>query len=270
MVKLSASATKASVGDKVRLRWRSKNADSVVASGDWNGVRSAKGSADIRIIERGKHVFKLTVQNAAGSTTATVKVLAARKAKALELVVTDELTMVGTAVDITADGLARGEEYTVRLDGKAILTGKANKKGDVARSFTVATTTAEGPLPLTITGSNPGRVGSAVLNVIKPKQLDVEVAEPKLNQRSNQTVTVTGLAAGESVTVIYHGKKRTAGNADENGKLTYRFGVGKHVGKQTVDVVGADPSRTGTATFIVLDQVGDSGGGGGQEPPPAL
>jgi hypothetical protein len=30
-----------------------------------------------------------------------------------------------------------------------------------------------------------------------------------------------------------------------------------------VKVIGADPSRVGTATFTVLDQVGGDGGGGG-------
>ena len=64
-VKLVASTTKASVGDKVRLSWHSKRADVVMASGDWAGAQKTKGSATVRIAERGKHVFKLTVQNAA-------------------------------------------------------------------------------------------------------------------------------------------------------------------------------------------------------------
>jgi len=271
-VELAVSTTKTSVGDKVRLSWRSKNADSLMASGDWTGARTAKGKAEIRITERGKHVFKLTVQNSAGSKTATVKVLAARKAKALELVVTDELTMVGTDVEVAADGLAKAEEYTIRLDGKPILTGKANNKGDVARTFTVATTTPEGPLPLTITGSNPGRLGTAVLNVIKPKKLDVKVSDAEANKTSEETLTVTGLAAGESLTVIYKGKELTTGTADADGSFTYKFNVGKKAGKRTVKVIGADPSRVGTATFTVLDQVGGGGGGGGGpvEPPTSL
>ena len=115
-----------------------------MASGDWGGAQKTKGSATVRIAERGKHVFKLTVQNAAGAKTATVKVLASRKAKELELVVTDELTMVGSDVDVTADGLAKGEDYTIRLNGKTIMTGKANKKGDVARTFELAKTTRRG------------------------------------------------------------------------------------------------------------------------------
>ena len=117
MVKLAVSTTKASVGDKVQLRWHSKHADVVMASGDWTGAQKSKGSVTVRMAERGKHVFKLTVKNASGTKTATVKVLAARKAKELELVVTEELTMVGSDVDVSADGLAKGEEYTIRLDG---------------------------------------------------------------------------------------------------------------------------------------------------------
>ena len=70
-VKLAASTTKASVGDKVRLSWHSKRADVVMASGDWAGAQKSKGSATVRIAERGKHVFKLTVQNAGGAKTAT-------------------------------------------------------------------------------------------------------------------------------------------------------------------------------------------------------
>ena len=45
-----------------------------MASGDWGGSHKTKGSETVRISERGKHVFKLTVKNAAGVKTATVKV----------------------------------------------------------------------------------------------------------------------------------------------------------------------------------------------------
>ncbi len=259
-VKLAASAKKASVGDKVRLRWHSKHADVVMASGDWTGAQKSKGSVTVRIAERGKHIFKLTVQNAAGSKTAIVKVLAARKAKTLDLVVTEELTMVGTDVDVTADGLASGEAYVVRLDGKPIMTGKANKKGDVARTFELAKATAEGELPLTITGSNPDRVGAAVLTVIKPKELDVEVDKPEVEKNTEITVTVTGLIADEPLTVMYLGKKLTAATADAAGEFTYTFNVGKEVGERTVKVIGADPTRTGEVTFDVT-RYADNGGG---------
>jgi hypothetical protein len=262
-IKLSASTTKASVGDKVTLKWSSKHAESVTASGDWAGPRPAKGTKKLRVTERGKHVFKLTVANASGSQTAKVVVTASRKAKELELVVTEELVLVGDEVAVSADGLAAAETYTVRLAGKPVLSGKADKKGDVHRSFVLAKTTAEGALALTITGSNPGRVGETVLNVIKPKTFDVKLLADELSKKDTQTITVTGLAAGETVSVMYLGKKLTTGKADATGTFTYDFNVGKEAGERTVKVIGAVPARFGVATFTVLDPNASGGGGGG-------
>ena len=111
-VKLVASTTKASVGDKVTLQLAQQARRRVMASGDWGGAQKAKGSKKVRITERGKHVFKLTVENASGAKTAKVEVMATRKAKELELVVTEELVLVGDEVDVAADGLAKGETYT--------------------------------------------------------------------------------------------------------------------------------------------------------------
>jgi hypothetical protein len=212
----------------------------------------AKGKKWIRINQRGKYTFKLTARNDSGAKTVKAKVVALRKAKEFEIVVTDELTMVGKRVDVSADGLAKGEVYTIRLNGKVLLTGKANKKGDVARNFVLAKTTPEGALPLTITGSNPSRVGTAVLNVIRPKKLDVEVAVPKINKKEEQTVTVTGLAPLEPVTVMYAGEKLTEGKADKSGLFTYDFPVGKESGEKMVRVIGIDPSRNGEVTFTII------------------
>jgi hypothetical protein len=266
-VKLVASTNQASVGDKVKLRWHSKRADSVMASGDWAGSQKSKGSATVRIAERGKHVFKLTVRNAVGTKTATVKVMASRKAKELELVVTEELTMVGSDVDVTADGLAKGEEYTIRLNGKTIMTGKADKHGDVARTFVLAKTTPEGALPLSITGSNPGRVGMAVLNVIAPKTFDVSVDLDELPKKADQTISVTGMGPGEALTVMYAGTKVTTAKADVSGAFTYTFNVGKKAGEKTVKVIGLIPQRSGEATFTVLSPEPTGGQTGRWQPP---
>ncbi len=38
-----------------------------MASGAWGGKQEPKGSTRLAVSDRGKHVFKLTVQNAAGS-----------------------------------------------------------------------------------------------------------------------------------------------------------------------------------------------------------
>jgi len=250
-VKLTVSSTNVEVGDKVRLSWQSKHADTVKASGDWKGKQKAKGSALVRIGDRGKHVFKLTVQNASGADTTKVTVMASRKAKELELVVTEELVTVGDEVAVTAGGLAKGEDFTIRLNGKSIITGTADKRGDVAKTIEITQAMPEGALPLTITGSNPRRLGTAVLNVVKAKSLDVEVEADKVQAKKDQTVTVTGLLPGEEVTLTYAGDELTTGTADEDGLFTYTFNVGKKKGERTVSVVGAIPTRIGKATFTV-------------------
>ncbi len=252
-VKLVASTTKASVGDMIVLRWHSKNADSLRASGDWSGTQKPKGSKTVRINERGTHTFKLTVQNASGHKTATVKVVATRKAKELELLVSDEPVLIGDDVELTADGLAPAEPFTLRLDSKVIMTGTADKKGDVVRTIEVPKGTPEGPVPLTITGSNPGRIGTAVLNVIGPTKLEVSVGAPEVYKRDSQTISVSGLLPGEAVTVTLGGKKLTSGTADATGQFTYTYKVTKPLGKQTVTVTGVIPSRVGKASYTVLD-----------------
>ena len=177
--------------------------------------------------------------------------------------------MVGSQIAVATDGLAAGEPYTLRLNGKAIGTGKADKRGEVNRSFVLPKTTPEGALPLTLTGSNPNRVGTATLNVIKPKTLSVEVAEPELSPKQQQTVTITGLAPGEAVTLMYAGAKLTTGKADASGLFTFDFNVGKKAGEKTVKAIGSDPSRSGEVTFTVRKKDGSSGGGGGggDDPP---
>jgi len=250
-VKLTVSKASVEVGEKVRLSWQSKHADTVKASGDWKGKQKAKGSVLVRIGQRGKHVFKLTVQNARGQETSKVTVMASRKAKELELVVTEEPVTVGDEVAVTADGLAKGEEFRIRVNGKVVVTGTADKRGDVARTIEITKAMPEGALPLTITGSNPRRLGTAVLNVIKAKTLDVEVESAKVEAKTEQTVTVEGLLPGEEVTVRYAGDELTTGVADEDGSFTYTFNVGKTKGERTVSVVGALPTRIGKATFKV-------------------
>jgi hypothetical protein len=254
VVKLTASTEHASVGDRVTLRWSTKNADEVRASGEWKGRQKAKGTATVRLTDRGTHVFRLTVKNAAGKDRATVKVTAIRKAKSLELTTdADPLVMGGTAVAVTADGLAQGESYVLRVAGKPVFSGKADKKGEVHRTIKTPVD-VEGDLEVTLTGSNAGRVGTVTLSVVKPeKELGVELKRKKLPREKQQTVTVSGLVAGEEVTISLGDEELTTEKASDDGTVTYSFAVGDDTGVRTVSVVGMAPGRTGEGTFTVLD-----------------
>jgi len=135
-----------------------------------------------------------------------------------------------------------------------VMTGRADKRGDVARTITLPKT-VEGELAVSITGSNPNRVGSAELELIQPvKALDVKVRDDELQRKDQQSLTVTGLAPGEQVTVRYGGEDlTTTGKADQDGEFTFDFKVGKETGERTVVVVGAAPGRKGEAKFTVKD-----------------
>lgn len=250
-VTLSASKTAVSVGDKVTLRWSSKHADATVASGDWKGTHKAKGTATLRITDRGTYRFKVTVKNAAGKDSAKVTVVATRKAKELLLVVTDEPVLPGAKLAVRGDGLAAAEKFTLRLDGKAVLSGTADKKGDVVKTVVLPKTLADGEHTLTLTGSNPSRVGEAVLTAMGPRELDVEVGADELAPGETQTVVVEGLLPGEKVVLTLNGKPLAQGTADDSGTFTHEFEVGKKKGLRTVEAVGALPGRSGEARFSV-------------------
>lgn len=250
-VQLSVSKSAVSVGDKVTLRWSSKNAEAAVASGAWKGTHKAKGTATLRITDRGTYRFKITVKNAAGKDSAKVTVVATRKAKELALVVTDELVLPGAKLPVRGDGLAAGEKFTLRLDGKAVVSGTADKKGDVVKTIVLPAKLADGEHTLTLTGSNPSRVGEAVLTAMGPRELDVEVGADQLGPGETQTVVVEGLLAGEKVVLTLNGKPLAEGTADDSGTFTHEFEVGQKKGLRTVEAVGAIPGRSGEARFSV-------------------
>lgn len=250
-VRLAASSKKASVGDLVTLRWTSSHATKVKASGAWKGKRKARGTAKVRVTERGKNVFVLKATGPGGTTSTRVSVMVARKAKSFPLEVTDALVLPGAKVAVSADGLAAGETWTLRLAGTVLLKGEANPRGQVKHTVVVPKGAAEGALPLTLTGSNPDRTGTGVLNVIRARTLPVELESDEVTQGGTQTLSLEGLAAGEEVAVSYKGAQIAVGKADADGRFMYTFEVGGKKGERTVSVVGAVPGRHGEASFTV-------------------
>jgi hypothetical protein len=104
-----------------------------------------------------------------------------------------------------------------------------------------------------VTGSNPDRKGSVEVFVIgAEKTLSLNFAKPEVKVGRKQTVTVTGLAEGEKVTLVYDGKQLVSGVADANGEFTHTFPVGTSTGVREVAATGQLPGRTGSNTFVVL------------------
>jgi hypothetical protein len=257
----SSSIAKPRAGSPFVLKWRTRGAEKLRASGDWKGKRDASGRMTVRMGESGKHVFVLTAMGPGGKTHARVVVNVLRKAKELKLLVAPVvkpgttslggLVQPGSAVEVSTRGLAAGEKWTLRLGGKVVRTGAADKKGLVDTTVTVPAGATDGTLPLKLTGSMPDRVGEADVRVIGPKALNVEVESAKVVSAGTQTVSVDGLAPNEPVTATYKGKEIASGKADAQGRFDLLFEVGGKAGQRTVTVTGALPGRTGAATFQV-------------------
>lgn len=250
-VKLSVSDKTPYVGQKIKLTWITTGADKVKASGDWKGKRAKKGSKRIRIRSLGFHVFKLKATNVNGSDRAKVKVVAQRAPTKLTVTVPDEFLTVNSKVRVKADGLDAKERFKVFLDDDLLGKGFADKRGDASALVLIPKNVKEGEHTLTVMGSNKNRVGGIEVVVLAPKELDVELEKKKVKINGTQTVTVSGLFAGETVTVTVNGEELVEGVADKQGDFDYTFPVGSEPGNQTVEVTGGVPGRTGEATFEV-------------------
>jgi len=255
-VKLAVSDKTPYVGQTIKLTWIAVRADKLRASGDWTGSRPKKGSKKVRIKSSGFHVFKLKATNVNGSDRAKVKVVAQRAPKKLIVTVPDDFLTVNTKVRVKADGLAAKERFKVFLDDDLLAKGFADRRGDVSALVLIPKNVKEGEHTLTVMGSNRARVGSVDVLVLAPKELDVELKKQEVGPNGTQTVKVSGLLEGESVTVTYLGEELVEGEADEEGEFKYTFPVGDDFGTKTVEVVGGVPSRTGEATFEVTASPG--------------
>jgi hypothetical protein len=255
-VKLWVSDKTPYVGQKIKLTWIATGADKLRASGDWKGKRPKKGSKRITIKTLGFHVYKLKATNVNGVDRAKVKVVAQRAPKKLTVVLPDEFVTVNTLVRVRADGLDAKERFKIFLEDDLLTKGFADKRGNVSALVRIPRDTKEGEYTLTVMGSNKQRVGSIPVFVLAPKKLDVEVEKKKIKVDRTQTVTVSGLTEGESVTVTYLGEVLVEGTADKQGEFEYTFAVGDKPGKTSVEVEGGVPSRVGKARFEVFPGAG--------------
>jgi hypothetical protein len=254
-VVLTASAKRVVVGSTIKLRWSTKRTDKLKAAGAWKGRRALKGSKTVKVSKLGVNIYKLKAYNVNGLTKAKVKVQAMRGAKDFEVSVPREIVQNGTELLVRASGFDRRERFKIFLDDVLLLKGFAAKSGDLRKLVTIPALTAEGPHTLAVVGSRPNRRGEVELQVIRPKELDLVLEGSPVPAKSNQTVVVEGLVAGEKVTLSYDGVVLTQGVADATGAFSFTFNVGNTPGKHTLTAVGQIPERTGEVTFKVQKPV---------------
>lgn len=255
-VKMWVSDKTPYIGQKIKLKWIATGADKLKASGDWHGKRPKKGSKKVTIKSLGFHVYKLKATNVNGVDRAKVKVVAQRAPTTLTVTLPDAYLPVNTQVRVKADGLDAKERFKVLLDDDVLAKGFADKRGDVRSLVRIPKAFKEGEHTLTVMGSNQNRVGTIQVFVLAPKGLDVTLEKTKVKKDGTQTLTVSGLIEGESVTITYFGEVLVEGSADEQGHFEYTFAVGSETGQATVEVEGGAPTRVGRASFTVVDGSG--------------
>jgi hypothetical protein len=241
-------------GGSTTLSWNVTNADSVVAAGSWSGPQPTHGARRIRPTMLGAHTYRLTARNANGTTTAQVSISVTRQAKRLTVHAPAGLHLAGARIRLTGRGLDGHEHYILRSGRRVLAAGKATEVGAFVRTITIPTSTRQGPTNLTVVGSQPDRTGTTVARVVTKHGLRVHVARRHIRASDPQTVTVTGLASGEHVTVTYQGRRISSrrAHATTTGRYRITFKVDTTWGDKTVRAVGEFAARRSTQTFTVI------------------
>ena len=115
----------------------------------------------------------------------------------------------------------------------------------------VPATLSGGTVPVRVLGAHDDRAGSASLRSVAAKRLTVKVTRARVGTGRQQRVSVSGLAAGEQVRIVYRGKRIAVLKASGKGTVTRTFAVGKSRGTKTVTVYGVTDDRTGAKAFKV-------------------
>lgn len=244
------------VGEPFRLSWEVVGGEELAAVGDWSGALPSSGTRTVRPDAPGVLSFGLRAANTAGAVLVEVDVEVLRRPTDLA-VRAEPFLLRGRRAGVVVRGLAAHEEYAVRLDGREVARGRANRAGVVDRGVAVPRAGREGARRLVVTGSALDRVGSAVVQVVAPRRLPIRLALAEVEGGRDQTATVHGLAPHESVTVRHRGVVVATGRAGGRGSFTATFDVGPGWGTTTVAVTGAFRSRHGRATFDVVPRTPD-------------
>lgn len=207
----------------------------------------------------GSHDLTLTIPSEDGDFVATIAltVTAARVvpvAATLTVTAAKRLVMRGTRTRIRVAGLDPSEPYRLTIGRRLAATGVAGSDGTVNRQVRVPARTSEGRRLVKAIGSQPDRVGTTRLYVLRKKLLGLRLGTSTVQASDAQRVRVFRLAPRERVRVTYQGRRISprGAHADAQGVFVMTFQVGIYWGTKTVKVTGKYASRTASRTFAVV------------------
>jgi hypothetical protein len=154
----------------------------------------------------------------------------------------------GKAASYKVTGAVAGSKVCVEILGKgSVATAAASGAVTVPLALTAAT----GTRAVRVTDAN-GHVATTSTKVLGAKILAVKPAAKRVKKGKSVRVTVSGLAAGETVTLRYRGVVVATGKATTAGTFARTVKVGKKTGKATIAAFGQFSTiRKGANTITV-------------------
>lgn len=167
---------------------------------------------------------------------------------------TAEYVKAGGKKPVGVTGAAPGEALCAMLGEQSVL-GYADGDGEAELAVLIPKKTATSKVKV---ANATGKIGSAEINALGAKKLKVSLAA-KVKKGTKQTIKVTGLAPGESVTVSVtwpstgHGGSGSGSGGQANGKGVYTTSLKAQspTGKAKVKVVGQFKNRKASTTFVI-------------------
>lgn len=144
--------------------------------------------------------------------------------------------------------LSPGDSFCVIRAGDVVARSTVGELGLASASVRIPAGTARRTYTFHADGE---LVGTRVVQALGAKKLPFTLAKGRVMRGRVTSVTVTGLARQERVSVFLRGKRVGGGFANGKGVLFSRFPVGTKLGEANVKVVGEFANRTNTKTITV-------------------
>jgi len=257
-------ADAAAPAPQARVQWgdASPTEDATVTAGADGGLLVG-GSH--RYTAAGEYTVSVTIANASATTllTLTATVEAAPVYETTLAVEPATGVLAGDTVAVTGAGFAADETVTVVLQTSPAVqrTVTADADGAFSTSLTVAESTAPDLYSIVATGEESAMPATASVTVVPEEATPVYDPQLRASAASGRpgdlvTLTATGLAPDEKVTVVFNSVPVIVGtpSADRRGALDFSFAIpaGAEVGDHEITVTGAVSNTPVSVAFAVL------------------
>lgn len=188
-------------------------------------------------------------QRATSQTLVGLRSLEAESAAVLNVTGPGGYVQARKAANYSITGAAAGSKLclTVASNSRAATAGVA---GTASAALTMPAGTANRTVKVT---DRNGNTDTVVTKVLGAKTLTVTPALRRVPRGSAVRVTVSGLAAGESVRLRYRGVLVASGTATATGTFVRKVRVGRTLGLATIAATGQFPAiRKGATTIRVI------------------